>query len=99
MATSSDRFFAASVMAGRLHLRDIGDYGPWDATRIGYSDERDVHLILGRIQAWKVQTVEELDVALVASRGKPGSIDLYVHGSLLTELRQRWEKMQKALPR
>lgn len=97
--TSSDRllFLAVTAMAGRLHLRDIGDYGPWDPTRIAYSDEQYVDLILGRIQARKVQTVEELDDALVASRGKPGSIDLYIHESLLSEVRQRWEEMRKAL--
>jgi hypothetical protein len=54
-----NRFFRAAAMAGRLHLSDIGDHGPWDSSRIVYADEQELDLILQRMMVVrKVQTVD-----------------------------------------
>lgn len=91
------RFFSATAMAGRLHLLDISDFGPWDSSRIVFHDEQEVDLILTRMMIRKVQTIEELDDALKASENTPGSASFHVHESLLDAAKQRWEEMHDRL--
>lgn len=82
-------------MAGRLHLGDIGDHGPWYPARIAYIAERDLDAILPRMVAVKVKTAGQLDAEIARSKDRPGSIALYVHEDLLGAARAQWEKMRE----
>ena len=80
-------------MAGRLHLSDLPDFDPWELSRITYTDEGEVDLILPRmVLIRKVRTVEELDEALRDSEEAAGSMGLYVRENLLEETKTRWEQ-------
>ncbi len=92
------RFFRATALAVRLHLGDLPDHGPWDSSRIVYTDEREVDLMLPRMMMMqKVRTLEELDEALKVSEKALGSESLYVHEGLLDEAKSRWEEMHESV--
>ncbi len=91
----SVRFFHATAMVGRLHLLDIGDWGSWDPARIDLVEQEYVDAISADMGAREVRTVEELDVSLQDSQGKPGSITLYFREDLLDAARERWQRMRE----
>lgn len=87
------RFFFAAAVWGKLRLRDIPDWGPWNPHRIAYWDEVYLdavsHLaVTGR----KVRTAAELDEVLAASRDVPGIRTLWIGEDLLDDVRRWWEE-------
>jgi len=50
--TPSDRYFPATILGGRLHVRGIPDWGPWDPARLEWEPEEYVEVILTTMMAW-----------------------------------------------
>jgi len=44
--TPSDRFFPATILGGRFHVRGLPDWGSWDPARFEWGDEAFVDLLL-----------------------------------------------------
>jgi hypothetical protein len=64
--TPADRFFAATVLGGRLHVRDVPDRGPWDSSRIEYFTESYIDpRLVGVAGDRKARALEELEALSV----------------------------------
>ena len=59
-----DRFYLATILGGRLHPNGIPDWGPWEASRLHWWPEDHRDKILTTTTDRKVQTTEELEVAM-----------------------------------
>ena len=81
-----DRFFHATAAAGRLHLSDIPDDGPWEPTRITYTRDRKA----SELAAVKVRSVPELDTQIKSARDRSQPVSLWVHEDLLDVAHNRW---------
>jgi hypothetical protein len=60
----ADRFFLATILAGRLHVDGILELGPWQASRLQRRLEDHLDLVLSTSRKRKVRTTEELDAAM-----------------------------------
>jgi hypothetical protein len=90
---SSDRFFPATILGGRLHVRGIPDWGPWDPARLEWDDEAYVDILLSTRQAdRKVRTREELEAVMKEPKRAP-SREVWMHESLVDDARRLWEQM------
>jgi hypothetical protein len=90
--TPADRFFPATILGGRLHVRGIPDWGPWDPSRLEWKDEAFVDMILSEITGdRKVRTPEELEVVMKEPRGAAPSRNVWMHESLVDDARRLWE--------
>ena len=88
----SDRFFAATILAGRLHVRGVPPWGPWEPARLEYQAEEEIDTILNEaIGDRKVRTAEELDAVLKAPPVSTFSPTVWIHESLEDEVQQVWE--------
>lgn len=90
------RFFFAAAVWGKLRLRDIPDWGPWNPHRVAYWDEIYLdavsHLaVTGR----KVRTAADLAAALAASREVPGIRTMWIVEDLLDDARRWWEESRE----
>ena len=87
----TSQFFKVRAQGGSLHLWDIGVGGSWDPSLINFRSEEEVNWLIrvGTGPHWRVNTVNELNHVLVASQKGTLSITLYVHDSLLGEVRRR----------
>jgi len=95
----SDRYFPANILGGRLHVRGIPDWGPWDPSRLEWDDEAFVDILLSTRQAdRKVQTREELEAIMKEPKRAP-SREVWMHESLVDEARRLWEQMAADLER
>ena len=52
-----DRFFAATILGGCLHVDGIPEWGPWEASRLHWGPGDHVDLILPTTGDWKVGTL------------------------------------------
>jgi integrase len=92
---SVPRFIAATVLGGHLRVRGIPDRGPWGSARLEVREERDAGVAIeASTVGHKVITINELDLALRASRdNKPGlpSVALVLWVQVVDAVRERWE--------
>jgi hypothetical protein len=93
----SERFFRARAFAGDLQFVDLNDWDAWEPNRIVYLDETEVRWLMRARSATCriVRTAVELGTAMDDSADSR-SIYLYVHESLLSVARSRWESEQRA---
>jgi hypothetical protein len=87
--TQSDRFFSATVLGGRLYVRDIPDRGPWDSSRLEYFTE--AYIDPGLVAAAGdrvVRTLEELEAAITEPRKDAPTRNIWIHVSLVEEARR-----------
>ena len=91
--TLSARFFAAAVVAGRLHVRGVPDWGPWDSTKLEWAAELEIDPYLV-VEAGdrKVRTLEELREIINATMAEAGTRFVWIHHSLGDEVQRLWEK-------
>ena len=90
---NSDRFIAATVLGGRLHVRDIPDRGPWDSSRLQYFTESYIDPgLVGAAGDRKVRTTEELDAAIKEPMKVALTRNVWIHESLKDEARRLWER-------
>ena len=96
---SSDRYFPATILGGRLHVRGLPDWGPWNLARLEWDDEAFVDILLGTRQAdSKVRTREELD-AIMKEPKRASTREVWIHESLVEGAHRLWEKMVTDLNR
>jgi hypothetical protein len=100
---SSDRYFPATILGGRLHVRGLPDWGPWNLARLEWADEEFVNMFVGTDPIHrKARTREELEVVLNEPRGVSPTREVWIHESLVDEARRLWEQMvanlQKGIP-
>ncbi len=96
---SSDRFFPATILGGRLHVRGIPDWGPWNPSRLEWADEAFVDMLLSKDQAdGKARTREELDAIMKEPKRAP-TREVWMHERLVDEARRLWEQMVADLER
>jgi len=93
-----DRFFFGAALGGRLRLRDIQDWGYWNPKGLVYWDESHIDSVprlalIGR----KIWSAPELDDAIAASLDLPGIQALWIHESLVPDVRQRWKAARRAV--
>ncbi len=91
--TLSARFFAAAVVAGRLHVRGIPERGPWDSTRLEWAAEMEIDpcLVLEEGDR-KIRTLEELREIIKATMAEAAPRFVWIHQSLCDEVHRLWEK-------
>jgi hypothetical protein len=95
----SDRFFAATILAGHLHVRGIPDWGPWDPVRLEWKDEAFVDMILSEITGdRKVRTREQLEAVMNEPMGPAPTRYLRMHERLVDGARRLWGAMAVELP-
>lgn len=87
----SGRFFAAAVVAGRLHVRGIPAQGPWDSTKLEWAAEVEIDPCLV-VEAGdrKVRTVEELREVMEWTTAAAATRFVWIHESLGDEVHRLW---------
>ncbi len=67
---SSDRFFPATILGGRLHIRGLPDWGSWNPAKLEWHDREFVEFLLGTDPIYrKARTREELEAVMKEPRG------------------------------
>ena len=66
---SSDRYFPATILGGRLHVRGIPDWGPWNPSRLEWEPEEYVEIMIETMRARKLRTLKELEAIMKEPRG------------------------------
>ena len=85
-----DRFFSATVVAGRLHILGLARGGPWNAGRLEWRQEPELDVLVNpRAGDRKVTTREELE-SIVMTPTVPIRF-LWIHERLLEDARRLWE--------
>jgi hypothetical protein len=90
---ATDRFFSATVLGGRLHVRDMPDHGPWEPSRLRWEPEEYVEIMLKAMMARKIQTREELEAVMEEPMGPSPTQYVWIHESLVDEACRLWEQM------
>ncbi len=96
----SDRFFAATILGGHLHVRGIPDWGTWDPSRFEWADEAFVDLLLSKNPGdRKARTLEELEAIMKEPLKVAPTREVWMHESLVGEARRLREQMVADLKR
>jgi hypothetical protein len=91
-----DQFLAATILAGRLHVRGIPPWGPWDKARLEYRSERDIEATLDDARGdRKIRTAEELSAVMKTHANSTLSPVIWIHANLEDEVRRVWEAPTK----
>lgn len=86
----SERFFATVVVRGRLHVRGIGDSGPWDRKWLRYRTEPQIEVNFNPHNGdRKVRTLEELQ-AVISEAADIQVRNVWIHENLEDEARRLW---------
>jgi hypothetical protein len=97
---SSDRYFPATILGGRLHVRGLPDWGPWNLSRLEWADEAFVDMLVGIDPIYrKAGSREELEAVMKEPRGVSPTREVWIHESLVDEARRLWEEMVADLNR
>lgn len=89
---SPDRFFSATVIAGRLHVLGLARGGPWAPARLEWREEPGVDTLINpRAGDRKVTVREELEAIVNAPAGTIPPRFLWIHERLVEEARRLWE--------
>jgi hypothetical protein len=95
---SSDRYFPATILGGRLHIRGLPDRGSWNPTKLGWADEEFVDMFVGTDPIHrKARTREELEAVMKEPRNMSPTREVWMHESLVDEARRLWEQMAAEL--
>ncbi len=91
--TPSDRFFAATILGGRLHVRGIHDRGPWDPARLEWATEVEIDpCLVVAAGDRKIRTREELEAIVRAPTDPAPERFIWIRESLVDEARRLWEQ-------
>lgn len=86
----ADRFFSATVVAGRLHILGLARGGPWNARRLEWRQESEMDVLVNpRAGDRKVTTREDLE-SIVRNPSAPVRF-LWIHERLVEDARRLWE--------
>jgi hypothetical protein len=87
---TSDRFFSATIVAGRLHILGLARGGPWNAGRLEWRQESELDVLVNpRAGDRKVMTGEDLE-SFVRTPSAPVRF-LWIHERLVEDARRLWE--------
>jgi hypothetical protein len=92
-----ERFFAAVCLRGNLHIHGIPERGPWDFTKLRMLTEEELDAVL--IPAAgdrRIRTRLELSAALTEPSRPAPTRQIWIHESLLDDVRQLWETARAA---
>lgn len=90
--TLSGRFFAATVVAGRLSVRGIPQRGPWDASKLEWASEPEIDpCLVADAGDRKVRTIEELREVIEWTRAEAATRFVWIHESLRNDVHRLWE--------
>ncbi len=89
---SPDRFFSATVIAGRLHILGLARGGPWTPGRLEWREESVLDFLVNqRAGDRKITSPEELEAIIQAPAGTMRTRFLWIHEDLVEEARRLWE--------
>ncbi len=89
--TMGGKLFAATVFRGKLHIRGIAAWAPWDSTRFVYMDESALDLwLMGPTEERKVKNLSDLESEVTKSLDAERPRTLWIHESLETEVPKFW---------
>ncbi len=89
---SPDRFFSATVIAGRLHILGLALGGPWTPERLEWREESVLDSLVNRRAGdRKVASREDLEAIIEAPAGVMRTRFLWIHEDLVEEARRMWE--------
>ena len=90
--TLSGRFFAAAVVAGRLHVRGIPKRGPWDVSKLEWASESEIDpCLVAEAGDQKVRTIDELRAIIQWTSAEAATRFVWIHESLRNEVYCLWE--------
>jgi len=91
---SSDRYFPATILGGRLHVRGLPDWGSWNRAKLEWADEKYVGMFVGVDPIYRIaRTREELEAVMREPRSVSPTREVWMHESLQDEARRLWEQM------
>jgi hypothetical protein len=89
---SPDRFFSATVIAGRLHILGLPQGGPWTPARLEWREEPGLDILVNpKAGDRKVTSREELEAVVKAPAGTVRARFLWIREDLVDEARRLWE--------
>jgi hypothetical protein len=88
---SSERFFPVTILGGRLHIRGIPEWLPWESSRLEFWPESDLDRIIPATGDRKVRTAEELQAVMQEPRGPAPTRKVWIYEGLEDEARRLWE--------
>ena len=89
--SSTDRFFSATVIPGRLLVLGLARGGPWNAARLEWRHEPEVDVLMNpRAGDRKVVTKDELEAIVMAPTARTRF--LWIHEILVEDARRLWER-------
>jgi hypothetical protein len=87
-----DRFFAATILGGRLLVHGIPQWGPWAPTRFEWATEPEINPShVAAAEDGQIWTIEGLRAALRKPSGTARARLVWIHESLIDEARRLWE--------
>jgi hypothetical protein len=84
--TPPDRFFSDTILGGRLHVRDIPHWEPWNSNRINRFPENQI-VIVPKVGDRMIRTREELEAIIRVSTPVTPTRNIWIHESLEDEAR------------
>lgn len=98
--TTAGQYFCATVFQGKLHLRGIAAWAPWEPERFLYMDEHALDLrLIAYPDERKVQTRPNLEAEVAKSVGAPDRLrTLWIHNALERDAREFWFNLLTAGP-
>lgn len=89
---SPDRFFSATVIAGRLHILGLARGGPWIPARLEWRGEPELDTLINpRAGDRKVTSRGDLEDVMTAPAGTRPMRFLWIHEALVEDARLLWE--------
>jgi len=80
----SDRFFSATVLGGRLHVRGVPGWGSWNSNRIDCFPQNQI-VIVPEVGDRMIRTREELETIMREPTGATPTRNIWIHESLEDE--------------
>jgi hypothetical protein len=89
LLASSHRYFPATILGGRLHIRALPAFGQWNPARLERADEEFVDMFVDTDPIHrKAGTREELEAVMKEPRGVSPTLEVWMHESLVDEARR-----------
>jgi len=90
---ASDRFFAATITSGWLHILGLPQGGPWNREQLEWREEPELDILVNpRAGDRKVVTREALEAIVQAPAEATLTRFLWIHESLLEEAWRLWTR-------
>lgn len=90
------RFFAATMVGGKIYVEGVSERGPWDAQRLIFQEEAvaDRVLVPGTGDR-KVYTSQSLEEAVRESEKRQLALRVWIHEALAEVAHLIWERQHR----